>query len=51
MASELLLNLTERKKAKREGESDTQRGEREDFKENSFEKISSTASFHEVLEL
>jgi len=25
MASELLLNLTERKKAKREGESDTQR--------------------------
>lgn len=51
MASELLLNLTDWERERREGESDTQReGKREDFKENSFEKISS-ASFDEVLEL
>lgn len=52
-ASELLLNLTDwEKEREQRGESDTQReGEREDFKENSFQKINSTASFDEVLEL
>lgn len=53
MASELLLNLTdwEKEREERGGVGHTKRKGREDFKENSFQKISSPDSFDEVLEL